>query len=135
MSEIDTTELRSAWTQRAGDDSPVLVVAKDMALRLLGEIDEQRAEARKLRWWKSEATTIIGWWEDAFEAAKIPAALGQFKSKAMLDEIVRLRGLVEQLGVALMRSVPNVDREATDLWNAASEALHAFRSTLQGGGS
>ena len=38
MSEIDSTELRSAWTQRSGDDSPVLVVAKDMALRLLGEM-------------------------------------------------------------------------------------------------
>jgi len=51
-------------------------------------------EIRRLKRWKSEATTVLNYWDIAFEMAHIDGRLGDSKPTLMLTEIERLRAEV-----------------------------------------
>jgi hypothetical protein len=51
-------------------------------------------EIRQLRRWKSEATTVLNYWDIAYEMAHIDGRLGDSKPTLMLTEIERLRAEV-----------------------------------------
>jgi len=52
---------------------------------------KRRSELERLRAWKAEAMFVLGQWEQAWEAAGRPGALGTSKAIATAEEIRRLR--------------------------------------------
>jgi len=63
--------------------------------------DQKDAEIERLQRWKTDATYVIGAWEEAWQSAGIHHNLGATKSEAMLDEITRLRAAGDALAEAL----------------------------------
>jgi hypothetical protein len=55
------------------------------------ELLEAAGEIERLRRWKAEASTVLGYWDDAYERSGVQGLLGDSKPKLMADEIIRLR--------------------------------------------
>jgi hypothetical protein len=61
------------------------------------ELLEAAGEIERLRRWKAEATTVLGYWDDAYERSGVPGLPGDSKPKLMADEIIRLRRRIDGL--------------------------------------
>ena len=75
---------------RREEPSPMWVPSsQDAGLHRIAEL---QAEIKRLRRWKAEATEVLKGWYDLADRTLSHAKLGESKSKAMADEIERLRG-------------------------------------------
>lgn len=68
-----------------------LVQAARVSPVLRAKVQIVEDEIRRLRRWRSEATTVLNYWDIAYEMANIDGRLGDSKPTLMLTEIERLR--------------------------------------------
>jgi hypothetical protein len=53
-------------------------------------------EVEQLRQWKAEAMTVLGEWEQVWETAGRPGALGESKAVAVLDHYKRIAAVARK---------------------------------------
>lgn len=78
-----------------GMSSGFVLGAQWQSARDAERIRELEAEAEQLRGWKAEARAVLGEWEQTWEAAGRPGALGASKAVSVREEIGRLRAAMQ----------------------------------------
>lgn len=104
-----------------------LVLGRSTVSGAAAEIERLRSEIERLQNWKIQALIVLNKWDDVWDVAGFPGALGMSKAECVADEIRRLRAMTAEQ--ALVHDAWLTERSLADQLADALRAVTHDRPT------